>query len=77
MRVYCLRHKVRPGDRLVLRLGIAGDREYLSQPILQPGTEGAILVDGSLVPYPKGLGLEVERDVSGHAILSDLEDSGD
>lgn len=60
MRVYCLRRKVRPGDRLVLRLG---EREFVTaDPVQTPGEEGAVLTTGEYVPYPAGKGLEVERD---------------
>lgn len=59
MRVYCLRHRVVPGDRLVLRLG---EREFLTEPVATPGTDGVLLVGGEYVAYPPGKGLEVERD---------------
>lgn len=58
MRVYALRHRVIPGDRLVLRLG---ESEYLSGPIHRVGTEAVILDDGTLVRFPDGKGCEVER----------------
>lgn len=59
MRVYCLRHRVIPGDRLVVRP--AGGREYLTQPIKMTGPNTVMLEDGTLFPFPSGKGCEVER----------------
>jgi hypothetical protein len=61
MRVYARRHRVIPGDRLVVRPNGDDGREFLTLPIKETGPNTVLLEDGSMWPFPDGKGCEVER----------------